>query len=60
LLLLALASNYWYIIEEKTSRNAPTNTTARPFQYQCSIGLWMTCYDKNVPDTGKKYFNLFA
>ena len=54
LMVLAISSNYWYVVEEGLAEgNVLTNVSIQPLFYPYSLGLWMTCYDKNVPDTGE-------
>ena len=54
LLVLTISSNYWYVAEKGSAEgNILTNVSIQPLLYPYSLGLWMTCYGKNVPDTGE-------
>ena len=54
-LILAISSNYWYVVEAKPMKDNAVNTfiSNQPFLYPSNVGLWITCYDKNIPDSGK-------
>jgi len=53
-LAIAAGTNFWFVV--KIPEDRPTvvgNATDEEFLYPFHAGIFMTCYPKNIPDTGE-------
>ncbi|XP_076819034.1 claudin domain-containing protein 1-like [Clavelina lepadiformis] len=48
---LAAGTDYWYEILNKVPAQTNDNATVPTYKYPYHVGLWLTCYDQDIPDT---------